>query len=127
MSPTRDGCPAHASLTGYWSDFPIESQPFCFPVCVACREAPCPKAFTPKVKRQVRPWAPRELPPERMTCGHVMIPWPVFHVFGSGSQKMEVWCDEDQQWVSPVPPPKPLTKRQQNAEDAKKWPELPPF
>jgi len=56
-----------------------------------------------------------------------MIPWPVFHVFGSGSQKMEVWCDEDKQWVSPVPPPKPLTRKQQDAENLKKWPELPPF
>jgi hypothetical protein len=44
----------------------VESRPYCYPVCLACRVAVCPKAITP-----TEPQTPRadQLASKRLKCG----------------------------------------------------------
>lgn len=44
-------------------------EPFCFPVCAACREAVCPMAVKPKKERaqHIATWA--NMTPELLRCG----------------------------------------------------------
>lgn len=64
------------------------SEPFCFPVCVACREQGCSKKI-PVKRGATRPAPNREL--VMLKCGCREIPWPLMRVLGEHIDK--VLCD----------------------------------
>jgi hypothetical protein len=98
---------------------PDIANALCYPVCHACGVAGvCARAseaiaVAKKENRKRRVWSPNQLPIEKLTCGHLQIPWPITKIFGANITTVS--CEECGTEV-PYVEPKPATRSRKKAK-----------